>query len=1355
MEVNELSAQARKAAQETLGYLNFASGAPDARFLKNLNELFGLIETRGDGAEATWRVLGEVLRGGLAEVRGSSRAFRRVDQAEAVLHLVFDHCLPAYRRHHRDLLFHQTDERLFQPLFIGRVCEAVLQQGGPWEETDRIVCGVLSHLNDYLGHRPVAVLQTEQKIQPYAHEWVRPITLYIRGVGAAVGPYRELIEKALEILGATDSTLLFQAWFDLDLLDELALDPRAYDFDHPVNKRPNYLFGQWDLNRLDNSGYCRRFVLQEVSLEAMLTRVQQRGKLAYEEVLFEAAAVLAGTMLMGSGVSGNRPDAHDSSTTLATLVRHIAAYRDEFYEQLLARLSGPHAQRLRAEAVKLRQPLGAARQHFNQHLARRRAEQLQHVHLGRLFARMGYTEAATRQVRVVPVASARIQCEIHCRLSAAQLEIERGRLDQAVSLMPEIEDLLHRAIECGALVDPWNILGFGGQYSLFPALENSIPDHRVDELIELVGEIFALYVRGKKEAAAVGNSELQDVLSEGLERLAQWWDQFATVEVGAVEGLSGGETCQSADQVAAALRAWHEAGTAAGDVAFWRGLAEQFRSAKTYALVVEALLEQRDPVAAMALLVHWLSQAEQIPLFEESYSFHELALRWMNDLWATEEQPTHSAGQIDFPPMGGRPVAPEDRWPLSRKFLDYLEANAEQYADVPQFELGGETSNDAADSEEEEDGPDELFRAAYEDVTYRDSSDDGFAGEILEGGQDATDFELAQEAQRIADRLAFLTTLAELWKSAALASMPGNAGHRERDEVLAGWLERAMVNRRHLLGLLRAVHRYRISPPRGTLETLIEYDQHRAVKEMLLEQIIATCVESADAGRMIRSAIGRRQPATDLDDWEEPVGQVLHALVRGDVAAVRRNWPELIDALLQQPLLYVALGKGGSPGRVVASRSIQCVLRRLLEYLPRFGLLRETGRLIKVAQDMELEHPVGRDAITEFDQSFQIGCRGIVRCLVISSEGWHSQPRPPTGATPKYATEWADLELIDYLEQTTEALLRCWLVHSRGVRLSVLETVSDQKPWRKLKQFIERYGGDLFSQHFMNLGNLRGILHQGVDAWLESLQEEPGAEEELRLLTELDGPLKRDDAVRHLGLALEAVVENYPEYIDYNSVTTQSDHGEMLYTLLDFLRLRAGYERVAWNLQPVVLAHEVLVRCGRDEAAEIWREAVAGRTAEIAGDHLRRFARLSRKYGMRLPGIADRLGQRFVRPLAVDRLRALVRPAIDELRNGGRGRSPTEPPLAAGSATRAEPSGPEPAVFGRLEEGITQLTEESSGAGFEVPAWLEALEEEVDRVLTEGAKAEAELLDPYLRVPQVRLSAEEARRQVEQMSADG
>ena len=104
--------------------------------------------------------------------------------------------------------------------------------------------------------------------------------------------------------------------------------------------------------------------------------------------------MLAGTILMGSRISGNRPEAHDSSVTLSSLVQQIAVYRDTFYQRLLVQMQGPHAERLRAEAQAVRQPFGGVRQHFNQHLARRRAEQLQHVHLAELFARMGYTEAA-------------------------------------------------------------------------------------------------------------------------------------------------------------------------------------------------------------------------------------------------------------------------------------------------------------------------------------------------------------------------------------------------------------------------------------------------------------------------------------------------------------------------------------------------------------------------------------------------------------------------------------------------------------------------------------------------------------------------------------------------------------------------------------------------------------------------------------------------------------------------------------------------------------------------------------------------------------------------------------------------
>ena len=196
-------------------------------------------------------------------------------------------------------------------------------------------------------HRPPAHrrLADPTEIQPYEHEWVRPVPLWIRGAGAAVGPYRELVETALAILDTADPAILLDATFALDQLDELAMDPRAYDFDHPVNKRPNYLFGQWDMNHLDNAGRSTRFVLQQVALDTMLERLNRRGGLPRREVLFEEAAVLAGTMSMGSGVSGDRPEAHDSTVTLATLLPKIAAYRDTFYEELLRKLTGEHAGR--------------------------------------------------------------------------------------------------------------------------------------------------------------------------------------------------------------------------------------------------------------------------------------------------------------------------------------------------------------------------------------------------------------------------------------------------------------------------------------------------------------------------------------------------------------------------------------------------------------------------------------------------------------------------------------------------------------------------------------------------------------------------------------------------------------------------------------------------------------------------------------------------------------------------------------------------------------------------------------------------------------------------------------------------
>lgn len=1310
---------------ELLGYLNFSSGAADVQFLRNINEMYRRLEAGGLERADTCQQLRARLAERLDGLAGEQAAFRDAEQARGVLTVVFDHFLPEYRRYHHDLLFDLTDAAHWRPLFLGRVFEVVLRQGGPWGETGRIVTGAIDELDDMIGHRPVAVLHNTQRMEPYEHEWVRPIPLWIREVGAGIGKYRVVIEQALEILRATDPKLLAAAWFDPALLDELAFDPRAYDFDHPVNKRPNYHFGQWDPHHLDLQGRYRRFVVQQVTLDALLERVEHPGELPADELLAEAAAVLAGTILMASGTSGSGPDAHDSTLTLATLLPRIAAYRDAFYKPLIARFPEPHRQRLEAEAVAGRQPFAGARQHLNHALSRRRAAQLEHVHLALLFARLGNPEAAMRQAQVVPVASARILCEIQCRISTGHLAVERGEVALAADLLQEIEDLLHRGIACGALVDPWNVLGFQGQFSLFPSPENSVPDHRIDFFIEVASAVFSLYARVWSEAAARDDAELQSRLSRRLEELATWWDKFGTTTVESVESFSGREAFESAQQVAAALRSWQTGSTSVGDIGFWRKHVQDFNSPKAYALVVARLLEKRDLAAAMALVMQWLSQADHVPLKEGEFSFHRLARRLLEELCRGEFTLRTAEG--------ARPVQPDDRNGLVRRFFDHFEANADDLWQVPRLELESislkaERHTDEEDDELEEDDEDEpnLFEAAYEQVVFKDSTNDGVEGEMLESGSPPpSDYELERESRRLKDRLALVSTIARLWKIAALAASPAGPLDLSADETLRPWLEQAETNARQLASLLAAVEKRRIPAPSASRESLLEYDRRRSVKESLLESIINTSLETAHAIRFLRAAIPASTPAATGDAGDLGVWR---AVLAGEADVVRDRWSDMLAELKAQSVLYVPLSKGGDPALIVAARAVQQTIRDLLRWLPRLGLITETCQLLETARVMEIEHPVGAGAVTEFDRLFEVGYKSLVETLVTVSRDW---PAPKSASADDI--EAIDSELVEALEQLTESLLRQWLAHSRTLRLSVIEKISDDKAWKTLVGFIETYGHDLFTQRFLNLGNLRAILHQGMDTWLAHVQEESGGEEEeLKLLADIDQKMPRAEAIKHLSLVIEAVAENYTEYRDYNTTTTQSDRGEMLYMLLDFLRLRVHYDRVAWNLRPVIMAHEILVRQGRDYAAELWRRAIIERTSEVADTLERRLGELRKKYAMRLPTVSDRLAERFVRPLAIDRARALIAPALESVRRPNQ-------QFAAGRSTAC--------AFELLEEEIEELTQQPTGAGLDVPPWLQALEEEAataERLAMQGPAA-----DEYqLPLAQTRLSLDDVLREL-------
>ena len=1291
--------------RNVLGYLNFSSGDPDPNFLSGVNRLFheASISQEGPG----WIALRDLLLQGIEQLEGADDAFHCLDQARKIVHCSFDDILPAYREFHSDLLQHQLEESIFQPFFLGYVFEAVLIEGAfnagdPSQQSEPAHSEssrpespqslVLKRLNDFLGYRPIATLENKRKAKPYTHERVAPLPLYIKDAGVAYGRYFEIVDQALKILRNTPLDILEDAEFFPENLRELALDPRAYDFDHPVNRRPNHHFGAWDPDYIDLHGYFGRFVLQHVTLDGLLERVERAEPKLRERRLYEAAAVLAGTMLMGSGVSGRGPDAYDSETTLVILMPRIAAYRDRFYDELIQVAPEKWRDDFQAEAEERHQPFGGVRQDLNQFLAQRRADQVARITLAQFFARIGYPEAAREQANAVAVVSARMRCEIDCEITRGHQLIDRQELENAAALLPKIEKTLDRGIHCGALVDPWNILGFGAQFSLFPAVENTVHDHRVDDLIEIMNDMFTLYGRLQREAAAAGKTELQERLSDQLEIRAAWWDQFASTEVSGIEGFSGDSAWRSTRMVATVLRAWHDAGTASGDVRFWSQYVEGFRSPKSYAVVIDALLEQRDPVASMALLMNWLSQSQEVPLAESDYSFHSLAVRWMADLWRDSAIGNKKALENDAAPGNKDSNDTDQRWPRTKKFLDFLEANAGDFWNVPRLQITSEEDDpEEGPAPQAPTGVDDLFLAAYENVTYKDSSDDGVDSETDDGGGgegprfDDDDFELALETKRISDRLAFLITLAKLWK---FGSIYAEDDAPNRAEVCNAWLKRAATVWADLLELLDEVQAYCVPRPSGTTDSLLEYDRQRGTKEVLLDRIMWTCVEVFDAVQLIQATLDAEAPLHEMEDWEIPSAKILKAIFRGDEKVIRSLWPELLGRLAQEPLLYIPTTRGGSPHKIVASRCVQQVISRLLEYIPKMGLLVETFQLLETIHLMEQSHPVGPGAITEFDRLFEIGCKGTIECLVESSSTWKLEKMPGRSASRQ-----ADHALVNCLEEAIESLLRCWLGHSQGIRISVLESVADHRSWDEMKRFVEKYGEDLFTQHFMSFGNLRAILHEGVYSFVQTLMEMEEPEVAGRLIGDLKkGRIREDEAVGWLELILEAVAENYSEYLDYNSTTTQSDRGELLHMFLDFLRLQSSYDRVAWNLKPVFLTHEVMVRKGRDRAADLWQASVARRSQEVANNHIDLYQKLSQRYGIWLPSVRERLEERFTRPLEIDRLCAWVRPAIEN-RDSDEGR----------------------AAFDQLYERIDHFLSEPSSVGFDMPSWLEALQsEEVD-----------------------------------------
>ena len=1271
-------AEPEESVQAVLGYLNFSSGSHDPHFFRHLNVLYQYCEHVGDSQVEgnkpvpLWLRVFQLLEGQLKYLQEKSSTFTNPEQATLVLSNTRDNLLPKYIEFHSDLLFHQSEAALFGPFFVGRVFEFFLiciNQSPGWNSTRQNE--IIDKLNDYIGYRPVAVLENDRKMQPYPHEWCCPIPLFIRDAGVAYGLYTDLINKTLEILRSVPLQLRSIVQFDLKNMKEMAVDPRPYDFDHPVNKRPNYQFGLWDPLSVDSRGFYSRFVVQQVTLDILLDRIKCANSEDQSQKLFESSAALAGTILMASAVSGHGPDAYTSDVTLGTLLPVIANFREAFYAHLIDIVSKDNvaiARNLVVEANLLNQPFGGVRRYLNAQLSRRRAQQLEHMHLAIIYAQIERSEAARRQASFVPATSTRILCALECLLTETETLLRHRQSTEAAANLEKSIDLIMRGIHCGAIVDPWNILGFDSNFSLFPALENSVPDHRIGTLIELIDRIFSQFSRTLCLAASEEQKNVVETISIEFNKFSLWWDQFAVGSVRNVDAIVGGSVYEDAQLAAKALAAWQQAGATSGDLRFWQPFVEQIDSPKGYVLIINALLDYKDFVAAMHLLMHWLSQSDQVNLQKGSDLFHIIANRWLNDvLNVLDNSKTQDTTDV---------------WRMVEKFFDFLEANSGIYAQVPQWELINSVSElDENSLESESESTDGLYSAAYEEVVYRDSTDDGIDGEIL--GPDVDSFGLAEEAHRISERLGFMVTTTRLWKYAVVTALANAEDQKKslRDRFIS-WLEQSRGRQKELFNLLKAIEMCDLPQPLPTSESLVEYDRNRAIHEVLIERVIDAYLADVRTTQILLAATVQT-PGADKT-LKDPMAFLVRAAIKGDIGGVQTRTSEYMKDLSSQNLLYIPVAKGGDLFKIIETKGYQRNLKMTLDILPRLGLLSESISLLRCSAKSEREQLGSAGCVTEFDQIFYVANQQMIGSIVSSVMQWPDE----AGTQNDGGSEFRDQLLIDYLQQLVEHTAKIWLEHSQTLRLSVLEKVYSEKKWNALVNFIQAHGQDIFTQSFFHLGNLRAILHRGVSLWIEEkmASSEPN---EWSIYSVMNTDENKRQIVEQLQIVIEAIVESYGEYREYNGTTTQSDKGELLYTFLDMLRLRSSYDRVAWNLIPAMQVHETLLRYGCVDAAEYWRLEMVERTRETADEIVSKLRELEQRYGMRLSTISNRLEERFIRPLEIGRAKILIRKCIDS-----EGNKQNE-------------------WFPLLTDQIDELSQEPTGAGLDLPQWIATLEEEI------------------------------------------
>ena len=175
-----------------------------------------------------------------------------------------------------------------------------------------------------------------------------------------------------------------------------------------------------------------------------------------------------------------------------------------------------------------------------------------------------------------------------------------------------------------------------------------------------------------------------------------------------------------------------------------------------------------------------------------------------------------------------------------------------------------------------------------------------------------------------------------------------------------------------------------------------------------------------------------------------------------------------------------------------------------------------------------------------------------------------------------------------------------------------------------------------------------------------------------------------------------------------------------------------------------MLVHEVLARQERQEEARAWQISLEEKARQTAEDQLSRLAQLEQLHGIRLSTIRDRVEERFVKNLGLDRLCALIRPVLEQSRAFAVVR-PAESDSSPSAEERGCPS------LGLLEAGLRPFMEKPAGVGRDVPEWIRKLELELQKV-TVSTLVEVSAPERFFLIPSPRLAMVDVLGEIKAMA---